>query len=80
MAGIKEVAQKTGIDPQGVRAVLDAIKNIADSGEKVQLQKFGTFEVKKTAERNGFNPKTKEPIVIPAGTRFAFKPSKAKKD
>lgn len=80
MAGIADVARKAGIDAKGAREVLDAIKALADSGEKVQIQGFGTFEVKKTAARNGRNPKDGTTIQIPAGTRFTFKPSKSKKD
>ncbi len=76
MANLNDVAAKAGVKPEVARSVLDAIKNIVNSGEKVQLQKFGTFEIRKTAERNGINPKTQEPIVIPEGTKFCFKASK----
>ena len=50
------------------------------AGDKVQLTGFGSFEVKERAERTGRNPKTKEPIVIPAGKMPAFKAGKALKD
>lgn len=76
MANLNDVAAKAGVKPDVARSVLDAIKDIVNDGEKVQIQKFGSFELRKTAERNGINPKTKEPIVIPAGTKFSFKASK----
>ena len=76
MANMSDVAEKAGVKPEVVRSILDAIKTFTDRGEKVSLHKFGSFELRKTAERSGHNPKTKEPITIPAGTRFAFKASK----
>ena len=49
-------------------------------GKKVQLTGFGSFEVKERAERTGRNPKTNEPIVIPAGKMPVFKAGKVLKD
>ena len=40
----------------------------------------GSFEVKERAERTGRNPKTNEPIVIPAGKMPVFKAGKVLKD
>jgi DNA-binding protein HU-beta len=73
---LNDVAAKAGVKPEVARSVLDAIKDIVNTGEKVQLHKFGAFELRKTAARKGINPKTKEPIDIPAGTKFSFKASK----
>ena len=55
---------------------MDALKE----GEKVQLVGFGSFEVKKRAARIGRNPKTKEPIDIPASTVPVFKAGKVLKE
>ena len=49
-------------------------------GEKVQLVGFGTFELSERAAREGRNPRTKEPITIPASTVPVFKAGKALKD
>ena len=49
-------------------------------GEKVQMVGFGTFEVAERAEREGRNPKTKEPMTIPASKSPKFKAGKALKD
>ena len=63
-----------------VSAALDAITAALQEGEKVQLVGFGSFEVKKRAERIGRNPKTKESIKIPASKVPVFKDGKALKD
>jgi len=63
-----------------VTATLDAITAALKDGEKVQLVGFGSFEVKKRAERIGRNPKTKESIKIPASKVPVFKAGKALKD
>jgi DNA-binding protein HU-beta len=55
-----------------VSATLEAITAALKDGDKVQLVGFGSFEVKKRAERIGRNPKTKESIKIPASTRSRF--------
>lgn len=77
MAGIADVARKAGIDTKGVKDVLDAIKGIADSGERVVIQGFGTFEVKTRAARKGRNPQTGGEIDIPAKSVLAFRPAKS---
>ena len=61
-------------------ATLDTITAALKEGDKVQLVGFGSFEVKKRAERLGRNPKTKEAITIPASIVPVFKAGKALKD
>ena len=63
-----------------VDAVIEVIKKALKKGDSVSLVGFGTFEVRNRAERTGRNPKTKEPITIPASKAAAFKPGKALKD
>ena len=63
-----------------ITATLDAITDALKEGEKVQLVGFGSFEVKKRAARVGRNPKTKEPIEIPASTVPVFKAGNVLKD
>ena len=63
-----------------ITAALEAITAALQEGEKVQLVGFGSFEVKKRAERIGRNPKTKESIKIPASKVPVFKAGKALKD
>ena len=73
-----EVSQKDA--ETVITATLDAITDALKEGEKVQLVGFGSFEVKKRAARVGRNPKTKEPIEIPASTVPVFKAGKVLKD
>ena len=44
--------------------------------KKVKIAKFGTFTLKKKAERIGRNPKTKEKKIISERNVILFKPSK----
>jgi DNA-binding protein HU-beta len=43
------------------------------SGEEVELQGIGTLKIVERKERTGMNPKTKEPIIIPAKKAIKFK-------
>ena len=72
--------RKTGLTEAAVTAALDVISAALAEGDEVRLVGFGTFEVKKRAARTGRNPKTKEPVEIPASKVPAFKPGKALKD
>ena len=81
---IAAVAEKTGPSKKDnesvVSATFDTIVAAMAEDEKVQLVGFGSFEVKKRAERIGRNPKTKESITIPASKVPTFKAGKALKD
>ena len=81
---INAVAEKADISKKdaeiAITAVVESITEALIDGEKVQLVGFGSFEVKRRAERLGRNPKTKEPIKIPASKTPVFKPGKALKD
>ncbi len=78
---VSEAAEVSKKDAEAViTATLDAISDALKEGEKVQLVGFGSFEVKKRAARVGRNPKTKEPIEIPASTVPVFKAGKVLKD
>lgn len=78
------MAEKSGLSKKdcetALSAALEAVEDALKAGDKVQLVGFGTFEVKERAARSGRNPKTKEPIQIPASKSPAFKAGKALKD
>lgn len=61
-----------------VGEVIDSLlKNITSElsiGNRVQFAGFGTFEPKEMAERVGRNPRTNEPVKIPARVVPSFKP------
>jgi DNA-binding protein HU-beta len=56
--------------------VTEALKN----GEKVNISGFGTFTVSNRKARTGRNPKTGEPIEIPASRSAKFKAGKTLKE
>ena len=78
VAGTAELTKENA--KKVVNAVLEGIFSILKQSGKLQLVNFGTFTVKKTKERQGINPKTQEPITIPAGYRMGFKVSNSWKE
>jgi len=81
---INAIAAKSGLSKKdsekALTATIDSISEALKGGDKVQLVGFGIFDVKQRAARIGRNPKTKEPINIPATTTPVFKAGKALKD
>lgn len=81
---IAQVAANTEMSKKNaelaVNAAFDALANALTEGEKISISGFGTFEVRERAERQGINPRTREPITIAASRRIVFKPGKALKD
>jgi DNA-binding protein HU-beta len=65
---------------RAVDTMLDSISKSLATGNQVTLVGFGTFSVKQRAARTGRNPRTGEPIDIPAAKVPGFKAGKALKD
>ncbi len=63
-----------------VDGVLDCITDCLKDGQEVRLVGFGTFSVSNRAASQGRNPRTGEPIQIPASKQAKFKAGKALKD
>ena len=63
-----------------VDAVFGAIEEALKEGDRVQVTGFGTFEVRERSARTGRNPRTGEPVQIPASKAPAFKASKNLKE
>lgn len=81
IAAVAEKAELSKKDTEAaITAMVETITEALQREEKVQLVGFGSFEVKKRAERMGRNPKTEEPIPIPASKAPVFKAGKALKD
>jgi nucleoid DNA-binding protein len=59
-----------------LNALIAAVGEALDRGEKVDLRGFGSFQVSRKKERQGRNPRTGETITILAKKVVAFKPSK----
>ena len=77
---IAAAAEKSGLSKKdtesALNAAIDVITAALTEGDKIQLVGFGSFEVKNRAARTGRNPKTKEPIEIPASKLPMFKPGR----
>jgi len=63
-----------------LKAFMDVVSAELAKGGNVQLIGFGTFTTAKRAEKNGINPATKQPMVIPATVVPKFVPGKALKE
>jgi len=78
------MAEKSGLTKKdcemALNAMTEAITAALKAGDKVQLVGFGSFEVKMRTARTGRNPRTNEPVDIPAAKLPAFKAGKALKD
>lgn len=77
---INDIADKTGIEKLAVQASVEAfmksVKTAMEKGENVYLRGFGSFIVKKRAEKTGRNISKNTTIIIPAHHIPAFKPAK----
>ena len=65
---------------QLVEIIFDSIVSTLNQGEKIELRGFGSFRVRERNARKGRNPKTGEPVDIPAKRVAYFKPGKDLKD
>lgn len=65
---------------RALSAFFDGVTTALKKYEPVVLVNFGTFVVKKRAQRKGRNPKTGQEIIINASMAVSFKPGKALKD
>lgn len=74
----RDLSAKLGIPTNKAEATIDAltdlIKDYTTRGDKVALRGFGAFSGKFSEARVGRNPKTGDPVPIPAGTTLKFKP------
>lgn len=52
--------------------VMDSMRENLETGEKIVLRGFGTFEVVETAPRSGRNLRTGERVSIPSKNRVKF--------
>ena len=77
VAANTEMSKKSA--EQAVNAVFEALSKSMSEGEKI-ISGFGTFEMRERAERQGINPRTREPITIAASRSIVFKPGKSLKD
>jgi len=65
---------------QLVEIVFDSIIASLNDGQKIELRGFGSFRVRQRNARSGRNPKTGDPVEIPAKRVAYFKPGKELKE
>jgi len=77
---IAEISTKTGIEKVDVQETVEAffkvIKNNMIAGENVYVRGFGSFVVKKRAQKTARNISKNTAIIIPEHFVPSFKPAK----
>jgi len=59
-----------------VDAVNEEIINAVANDDRIEIRGFGTFQSRKHATKNGYNPTTGKTMFVPARKTVAFKPSR----
>lgn len=81
---VEEVARAAELNKRDaeviVETVFDSIITALHKGEKVELRGFGSFRTRERGPRRGRNPKTGEPVDVPAKRVPYFKPGKELKE
>ena len=77
---VTKISSNLGLEKNEVLATvedfMEEVKNSLSEGENVYLRGFGSFIVKKRAEKTGRNISQNTAVIIPAHNIPSFKPSK----
>ncbi|MDD3876940.1 MAG: integration host factor subunit beta [Bacteroidales bacterium] len=77
---VAEITNKTGYEKNDVQktveAFMESIKESMSKGNNIYLRGFGSFIVKRRAEKTGRNISKNTTILIPAHNIPSFKPAK----
>ena len=77
---VNEISKKTGADKQTVlntiEAFMETVKESLSQEENVYLRGFGSFIVKKRAQKTARNISKNTTIIVPEHNIPAFKPAK----
>ena len=77
---VNQVADSSGLSKsdasKAVESVFDTITSTLKSGGDVRLVGFGTFSVSQRKASTGRNPRTGDPVDVPAKRVPYFKPGK----
>ena len=77
---VAEIAQRTGLEKVNIQATvetfMEVIKDSLGQGNNVYLRGFGSFIIKRRAEKTGRNISKNTTVIIPAHNIPSFKPSK----
>ena len=78
---VSEIAKKTGVEKNQIQTIVEAfmeeVKISLEKEENVYLRGFGSFIIKKRAEKVARNISKNTTITIPAHNIPAFKPAKS---
>jgi DNA-binding protein HU-beta len=78
---VNKIAHKTGIEKIAIMTIVEefmnTVKGSLTDGENVYLRGFGSFIVRKRAEKTGRNISKNTTVIIPAHNIPAFKPAKS---
>ena len=75
---IKNISKESLVSSGDAKSILESFLSLIKNKSKsrlVKLSGFGSFGFKKTPERLGRNPKTKDSYIIPEHNKLNFKPS-----
>ena len=77
---VSEISEKTGIEKIAVQATVESLMttiiDAMETGENIYLRGFGSFVVKKRAEKTGRDISKNTTIIIPEHYVPTFKPAK----
>ena len=77
---ISEITEKTGVEKIAVQATVESLMttiiDVMESGENVYLRGFGSFVIKKRAEKTGRDIFKNTTLIIPEHFVPTFKPAK----
>lgn len=81
---VEQIATNTGLTKKDTAEAVDeflrAIKTALRGGRHIEIRGFGTFKVKERKARTARNPRTGEPVPLPARKVPVFKVSKELKN
>jgi|TARA_B110001450_G_scaffold64811_1_gene61387 DNA-binding protein HU-beta len=77
---ISEITEQTGVEKIAVQATVESLMttiiDVMESGENIYLRGFGSFVIKKRAEKTGRDISKNTTIIIPEHFVPTFKPAK----
>jgi len=77
---VNEISKNTGIEKVTVQKTVEefmgTVKDSLENGKNVYLRGFGSFVIKKRAEKTARNISKNTTIIIPAHNIPSFKPAK----
>ena len=75
-----ELAERLGYTSELINSLLASMTQELEEGNMIAVQGFGSFEVKKKAERISINPASKQRMLVPPKLVLSYRPSNTLKD